>query len=417
MLGLTRIRGGAALVFLAALGATVWAQMDVPRVTYDNPIAGLSLQIPEDWEMATNDYGVLNIGMEAGVGDAIPLGMPMLWFFFTKTPPEQMARELAQAFHTLDGCTPQVIPFGQGDWEVRFTSNATRGAFSERWVCKRQGRINYVIAAMVRPEFAANFQDDIETALKTAHLVPGPPLQLFTEPTERAYRMVFPQGWRWSGRIIRTSQAPGVFEWKVERPDRLAGAFNAPPAAMNVMVPYATAAECARSFVLQGLQQEVPDVRPVSVHELPRAGAYFMAVIKALGLGANPRVHKARAEYLGTRNGTPIRIHVDVGTFMFDASPLLGGSGDWILMCSGWWAPVQEYDQLFPVCRGIVASISTDPAWKDRQREVVSEVRHWRAWMRRLWDFLFIEDYLGRSWNNMPQLRDSDIHLPEPPKE
>ncbi len=401
-----------AAVWLAAAAGIAWAQPDVPRVIYDNPVAGLSIEIPEDWEMGTSDYGMLNIGMEAGLGASTCRGMPMLWFFFTKTPPEQMARELAQGFQALDGCAPQVLPFGQGDWEVRFTSNATRGPLSERWVCKRQGRISYVIAAMVRPEFAAHFQADLDTALNTAHLIPGPPLQLFTEPTERAYRMVFPQGWQWSGRIIRTATAPGVFEWKVQTPDGLVGAFNAPPASLNIMVPYAPAAECAGTFVLQGLQQEVPDARLESVHELPRAGAYFMAAIKALGLGENPRVDKARAEYLGTRNGTPVRIHVDIGTFMLDASPLLGGRGNWILMCSGGWAPVDRFAQLYPICRGIVASIATDPVWKERQSEWVWLDRYWKAWHRRFSDFKFIEGYLGRSYNDMPQLHDSDLHPP-----
>jgi len=37
-----------------AVGAAV-AQPTVPRVVYDIPLAGLSIEIPEDWEMATND--------------------------------------------------------------------------------------------------------------------------------------------------------------------------------------------------------------------------------------------------------------------------------------------------------------------------------------------------------------------------
>ncbi|MEI6499856.1 MAG: hypothetical protein WCP21_02395, partial [Armatimonadota bacterium] len=38
----------------------------VPRVTCLNPVAGISIQIPEDWEMGTNDWGSLFIGLDAG---------------------------------------------------------------------------------------------------------------------------------------------------------------------------------------------------------------------------------------------------------------------------------------------------------------------------------------------------------------
>ena len=82
------------------------------------------------------------------------------------------------------------------------------------------------------------------------------------------------------------------------------------------------------------------------------------------------------------------------------------------MMVSGGWAPEDQFDQLFPVCRGIVASISTDPDWKQLQSEEVYLDRYWRGWMRRFADYRFIEGYLGRSYSDMPQLHDSDLHAP-----
>jgi hypothetical protein len=397
-------------VLVVAAGACL-AQPTVPRVTFDNPVAGLCIDVPEDWEMGTSDFGWLSVGIEAGLGASQCAVFPDIWFFFTRSAPAQEAKEVAQAW-AIGGAQPQIVAGPKGSFEVRFTSQDSRGPLNQRWSCRRQGRVNYVIATMVRPQFAAQFQGDLDTALASAHLVPGPPLQLFTEPSERAYRMIFPQGWQWEGRILRTPQAPGVFQWKVQTPDRLNGAFNAPPVSFNIAVPYQPASACAQSMILPALRQEVPDLRLDGVHELPRAGQYFTAMIKAAGLGANPRVDKCRAEYTGTRNGTAIRIHCDIGTMMLDASPLLGGRGNWTLFVSGYWAPAQGYAVASKIGRGVVCSISTDPQWKENQRVMVKADRWWKEFMRDLNDHKFIEDYLGRSYNDMPSLRDSDLGLP-----
>ena len=275
-----------ALCLTISLCLPVTAQPDVPRVTYVNPVAGLSIEIPEDWEMATNDWGLLNVGIEAGVGTSLAIEQPQLWFFFSTRTPEQLANELAQAF-ALGGGAPQVGPTGNGDeWQVSAVSDSVGGPLAQRWLCRRQGSVGYAVGALVRPAVAAQFQQDLDVALASARLVPGPPLQLFLEPSENAYRMLIPQGWRWSGRIIRTPQAPGVFEWRVERPDGLAGALNVAPASFNIQYPYATASQCAGTWVLQGLRAQLPDVRLESVQEFPRASAHFTRSIRQMGLGA-----------------------------------------------------------------------------------------------------------------------------------
>lgn len=403
------------LAVALSLAAAAFAQPAVPRVVYDNPLAGLSIEIPEDWEMATNDWGVLNIGLESGAGTSLVVLQPQLWFFFTKDAPAQAAVAVTNGLRALGG-SPVARPTGNGDeWEVVCTLDSMGAPLLERWICRRQGRVNYILVALVRPERAAQFQADIDAALASAHLIAGPAVELFQEPTENAYRLLMPRGWRWEGRIIRTSMAPGVFEWKVQAPDGSAGAFNAPPAVFNVQYPYTPAAQCAGTYVLQGLQQQVPGLQLENVREFPRVGANFVEGIRMMGLGDNPQVHKARADYLGNAGGVPIRLRVDISTVMFDASPLLGGRGNWMLFVAGTWAPADRLAELYPICRGIVASIATDPDWKQRQSEEVWLDRYWRAWMRRLNDYKFIEDYLGRSYNDMPQLHDSDITPPNLP--
>ena len=388
------MRRYAFLSLVLALFVAAASAQPVPRVTFDNPVAGLCLDIPEDWEMGTSDFGWLSVGMEAGLGASQCAFFPDFWFFYTANPPELQAKNIAKAW-AIAGSTPQIVPAGNGNFEVRFTSNDGRGQLVNRWCCRRQGNVSYVLAAMVRPEHAAQFQADIDAALASAHLVARQAATLFREPSERAYRMLIPQGWQWDGQILRTTQAPGVFVWKVQTPDQLNGAFNAPPTSFNIAVPFTPAAQCAKTFVLQGLRKQVPDLQLDGIRELPRVGAYFVAMIKAAGLGKNPRVDKCRAEYVGTRNGTPLRIHCDVGTMMLDASALLGGRGDWTMTACGYWAPQQGFAVASKIGRGVVCSISTDPVWKANQREVVRQERWYQELLRDSvangWD-----EYLGQ---------------------
>ena len=124
-------------------------------------------------------------------------------------------------------------------------------------------------------------------------------------------------------------------------------------------MPYTPAGQAARTIVLPALQQQYPGIKLDKVEDLPRAGAYYRDGIKLLGLGNNPRVDKARADYLTTLNGVPVRIRVTIGTFMLDQSPLLGGRGDWFLTAGGAWAPVDGFDAGYALGRGAMASLHT----------------------------------------------------------
>ncbi len=367
----------------------------MPRVTYLNPIAGLSIDIPEDWEMGTGSIGNTFIALDGDQTVGVCWTQPVLWFLRSKQPPEKTAQELATVFKELSGVTVTPRATGKPDeWELAFTSTSNRGSLKERWLCRQDNNTSYVIGAQVRTEYAAAAQADIDAALASCQAIARPKLQRFLEPTENAYRMLLPEGWKWEGRVFRSEMVPGYFTWKVQSPDGLTGAFSAPPGTFNIMTPYIPAGEAARQFLLPALQQQVPDVRLEKVQQLPRPGAYYCDLIKALGLGNNPRVDKARADFVGTANGTPVRIRCNVGTFMLDASPLLGGRGNWALMCSGAWAPVERFDEQFPIGRGVIGSLLTDENWKNNQFEAVNEVTVWKAWIRRWRQFLFNLFYL-----------------------
>lgn len=78
------------------------AQSQVPNVTYTNPIAGFSMVIPEDWEIATATAGQVEISIDAPTGASL-LYYPLLWFFYAEVPPENNALLLSQALQASGG--------------------------------------------------------------------------------------------------------------------------------------------------------------------------------------------------------------------------------------------------------------------------------------------------------------------------
>jgi hypothetical protein len=363
---------------------------------YEHPIAGFSVEIPEDWEMGMGELGNVIIALDADAGPGTCTFFPMLWFFYTSLPPQQMAAEVARGLDALDHSGPVAEQGANGEWVVRATSQGPRGPLVEEWHCRQEGDRSYVLVSMVKPEFAEQFADDLAHAFRTCRLTARTELQYFREPSENAYGMLMPAGWQWSGRIIRTPEIPGYFEWLVGSPDALTGAFSSPPGVFNIQFPYLPAGLAAEQIVLPGLRQKLPDARLEAVHELPRPGRYYETLIKALGIGDNPAVHKCRADYVGTRDGRPVRVRVTIATVMLNASPLLGGRGNWTLYTSGYWAPVDRFEQQAPLGRSVIASLMTDPTFKRNQFEAANEVAVWRAWHRDLafWRFMV------RLWSN-----------------
>ncbi len=376
------------LVLLAA--ATALAQPGTPRDTYANAIAGFTIEIPEDWEMCTGDLGNTMIALDADAG--IPTGAvyPVLWFFRISAQPREMAAEIATGLEAMDHSSPAVREGADGEWIVSASSAGPRGPLIEEWHCRREGNDAYVLATMVRPEQEPSFRDDLAAAVASCRLAPHPRLKLYTEPSERAYRMVLPEDWQCQGQIVRTPMVPGYFQWEASSPDGLAGAFSAPPAVLNVTVPYMPAAEAAEKIVLPALRQKLPDARLVAVHELPRPGEYYEGAIRRLGIGDRPQMDKVRADYVALRNGVAVRARVTIGTVLLDASAILGDRGNWWLLTSGYWAPEERFDEVGPVGRGVVASVMTAPEFRRSQFEAANETAIWAAWNRELsfWRFM-----------------------------
>jgi len=381
------------LVFCSCLGHA----QPVPRVQVDNPIAGFSLTLPEDWFMATGVPGNVEIAIDAPSG-AMLAAQPALWFFNAPQPPQQEAEALARDLTLLgNGARATAAATGKpNEWEVRMQSNGARGPLIERWLCRRERNRNYVIGAFGRPDNIGQFQADVDTALQTCHLIPTVTQTFFREPRENAYRLSIPSGWTWEGQIYRDMAVPGYFVWKVQDPRGTAGAFSSPPAAFNIMVPYCPAGQAAQTIVLPHLRGDMPDIRLEQVHPLRRIGATAAMLLRAAGLGANPRIDVVNADYVGTYRGNQGRLRLTLATWMLDQSLVLGGRGNWFLTASGAWGPVNDFERQYAIGRSVISSLRTDPRWRANQINTVNDVLNRRnAAMDRWftdWD-TFIRDH------------------------
>jgi parallel beta-helix repeat protein len=342
---------------------------------YSNPIAGFQIKIPADWEMATNVAGVTEISIDAQAGAGLRT-QPALWFFHAPNPPDLQAQELQNAFLALGGADVSIQNISPSEWGVTATFRQSEiGDIQTQWRCRNQNGQNYVIGAGVRSADAEAFAMEIETAFSTCRLIASPAMRTFVEPTENAYRIILPDGWSWSGRIIRTLEIPGFFEWKAQSRDGLSGCFASPPGVFNMFQDFVSAEQAAEGIVLEGLSQQAENVRLTRVIHVPRAEEDFSIALRNVGM--NPRVEKLRAEYSAVVNGEGILIQVDIVCLMPNASqfpdPRISGRGNWFLFTSGTWAPTSEFESVNSLAKGVLASHRTSLRWIIAQRPAVND--------------------------------------------
>lgn len=350
---------------------------EVQRVVFRNPAAGFSIVAPEDWEMATGGAGNIEMAIDASTGASL-VCQPAIWFFYSPNAPQQEAEMLASDFQRLGADSTRVRATGRDDeWEVQATFPLTQlGAVWTEWRCRREQGMAYVVGAAVREELRPRFQGDLDAALTSCRLIDHPIVQAFREPTEQAYTLSLPCGWKWEGRILRTAAVPGFFEWKAQRDDELVGCFTAEPAVLNVAIPYQSPREVASGVLLERLQAILPDAQLTEVRELPRVEQCLMQTAALALPGMRPRGGKAVADYVGKQHGTRVRLRVEIATWMPDASimPGIEGRGNWFIFTSGAWAPEGEFEEAYWLARSVQSSLCTSSQWKRRQGEAVGDV-------------------------------------------
>jgi hypothetical protein len=368
-----------AALFAIGLGGVAVAQSEVPRIVVRNPIMGFSLTIPADWDMGTGVLGETVITINARTPSP---SAPLLSFFYMPSSPKEGAGQIAEFLKAVGqalgvNIAPQVRATDKADeWEVTMTADvALIGSVSGRWLCRRQGGTTYAIGMIAATPVAEKFKEDIDTAFATCHLIDRPAVHYFREPTENAYRLVLPDGWKWEGSIYRDVNCPGWFVMKVQSADGLIGHFESPPVA--AMTEYIGAQNLAENLLLQQLRKEVPDLELENVQVMPRASDDLASAIEtATGNAAKVRAERAFADYVGTANAKRIRIRMDISLYF---TPLLFGGGNETMWFCGSWAPVDNFDELYPLARGVEASLWETPQWRKSVRETVRAVLKGRA--------------------------------------
>ena len=353
---------------------------EVSYIVYNNPIAGFGITIPEDWEMSTGTAGQTEIAIDASAGASL-LYFPLLWFFYVEQSPEYYAKILSTALQYAGGKSIDAHPTGrENEWEViAYMNHALLGEMRSQWMIRSEGKVNYVIAGMVRFTYYETFKKDLDLAFRTFHLIERPTISSFLEPTENAYRIFLPYGWKWEGEIIRGTNLPGFFVWKAQSSDELSGCFTSLPVPFDPIYPYTASDKICSTLVLQELKKKVPDLCLEKIHSLPRAAEYYVYSIKALVPSVNPRIDKIYADYVGNLKGVPIRIRTCILTYLIDSSPLFGGNGYWQLMVSGAWAPIKDFDNLYSITRGVQTSLSVTREWKKQQEIYVKDVLGYKS--------------------------------------
>lgn len=400
----TRTAVAVALTCCIMLGTTVGAAR-AAAVKYDNPVAGMSIVIPDDWEMATSDWGTLVIGLDPRTELPALQMEPQLWFFYGEEEPEAMARGVARDMPLVGAQDVQLSQMDASAWQVDLVVTASDVPIRQRWLCRKQGEQTFALVAFVRADQWQRCEPEIDTALRSCILIAGPTVRRFLEPTENAYRMLMPEGYQWSGHILRTANVPGYFVWEVKSPDELVGASSAPPSLLDITHPYMPAAECARTIVLDYLRGQFPGIQLEAVRDYPRFSAYGMWRMQMGKTGEGGRLDKAQADYIIRRGGASVRLRATLVTLRLSALPtalsgfggILGqvaGQGNWTMFASSEWAPVEQWEKLHSIGRGIVASVATDPDFSRNQRVAVSETALGRMAARDLAAHKFIIDYL-----------------------
>ena len=375
------LKGFLSIVFLLfLLSLQIGYSQEVSYVVYNNPVAGFSIIIPEDWELSAGTAGQTEIAIDASSGSSL-LYYPLLWFFYVEQSPEYYAKILSTTLQYAGGKNIDTHPTGrENEWEViAYMNHDLLGEMRSQWMIRSEGEVNYVIAGMVRSTYYSTFKKDIDFAFRSVYLIGRPAISIFLEPTEHAYRILLPYGWKWEGEIIRGTNLPGFFVWKAQSRDELSGCFISPPVPFEPTYPYIPSDKICNSLVLQELRKNVPDLHLEKIYYLPRADAYYVYSIKALLPSMNPRIDKIYADYAGTLKGIPIKIRVCILTHLIDSSPLFGGNGYWYLMVSGAWAPTKDFDTLYSIARGVQTSLSVTREWKKQQEKYVKEVLGYRS--------------------------------------
>ncbi len=104
------LKGFLSIIFLLfLLSLQIGYSQEVSYVVYNNPVAGFSITIPEDWELSAGTAGQTEIAIDASSGSSL-LYYPLLWFFYVEQSSEYYAKILSTTLQYAGGKISMLIP-------------------------------------------------------------------------------------------------------------------------------------------------------------------------------------------------------------------------------------------------------------------------------------------------------------------
>ena len=378
MLRLSRF---ACVLCLGTVAATAQGQVLAPR-TLVNPIGGFAIDVSPEYEITTTMAGIQYIGLNTtSLGS---LANPVYQFTMAKARPEECAQAMAQAVGQITpGATVKVNQTKTaGEWQFTGETPTDGGTMASLWLFRPGEGLSYGIGVTGYSQVIMAHREEIPLVVRSCRLVPRPALRAARENTENAFTVTMPADWQYKGLIFRDQTCPGYGVWQANSPDGTVGCFDLKPG--QALLPYFTVQDVAGNSLLRIVQSGVPTVQNLRVERvtnLPRSSAALVEMIQFLG-GASaqpPRGDKSIVDYLGTVNGTPVRLRLYASFFFrpFDAMPTGPGAEYWYLW--GLWAPVNRFEALADLAHGVHGSFKSNPQWIAMQRKVVQEVLGYRT--------------------------------------
>ncbi len=348
-----------------------------PRQRLVNPIAGYAVDLPLDYELSTGGLGETTMGIN--VTNYGSPSTPLYSFFHCQPSPREGAGLVAQFIGAVyRGAEVKVSPGQAEEWQVS-AAGATdlTGPVLAQWFLRPGRKMNYGVSFYSKVPTFQQHREEITAVIGSFRQIERIPLRVARDTTENAYKVTMPAGWSHQGRIHRSPTCPGWPVWQASSPDGRSGCFEMPPGQATTM-PLA-ARDIAGTYLLQGVQKEVPTVQNLRVERvtlLPRGGAAIVEVVKSMG-GASltqPAGEKALVDYLGTVNGAPVRLRVYTTSYYipFYGRPDLPGNFNWFIW--GLWAPVDSFEANSGVAHSVHGALQYDRKWQQAQRKAVDDV-------------------------------------------
>lgn len=346
-------------------------------VELTNPLLGFAITVPADWTMGT---GVIR---DTVIGINYPLypspASPYITFTYASVSPLEAAKFMALYLRPIAVGETQLRPAGNPN-EYRLTATFDGGILGPvlgQWIFRQQQWKTYVVGVLVLANVADQFTNEINTAVNSCRLIKQTVIsRFFHEPSMDAFILTLPYGWTYQGNIQSGYNVPAAYVFEVQSPDGLTGCFSSPP--VDSVLPETNLQGIAYGLVLESLQQKVSDLQVEKITLLTQAGAQYTQFMQVLAQIQNVVGERALVDYIGTKNGVPVRIRVEIW-FRIVPGLIPGAPAYGHCDITGVWAPAANFQEQSALAQAVLASLWETPNWRQLVKKTTIDVVDFRT--------------------------------------